>query len=182
MPFDPAAYGPEVASILALDGSGERFMPLAGGSCSSDEARRRLQTSCPAQLFPRAAAPEAAMAGLWLYYSCWQEAHLVAQDAASREGSYWHAIIHRQEPDAWNAGYWFRQVGPHPIYAELRTRAAAIGIECGPRWDPLAFVELCEEARGRPGSELERRALRAQKIEWQLLFDWCASGRNPQLI
>lgn len=182
MPFNPAAYGPVIASILALDGSGERLIPLDARACSSDEARRRLQAASAKQLFPRAAAPDAAMAGLWLYFSCWEEAHAVAQDIATREGSYWHAIVHRQEPDAWNAGYWFQRVGVHPIYAGLRARAAAAGLACGARWDPIAFVELCEQARRRPGSELETMVRLVQKIEWQLLFDSCASARNPQLI
>ena len=33
--FDPHAYGEEIAGILAMDGNGERLMPLAGGTCSS---------------------------------------------------------------------------------------------------------------------------------------------------
>lgn len=39
MRFDAGAYGPEVAAILALDGNGERLMPLGRGVCSSVEAR-----------------------------------------------------------------------------------------------------------------------------------------------
>ena len=41
--FDPHAYGDEIAGILALDGNGERLMPLAGATCSSVEARRLLK-------------------------------------------------------------------------------------------------------------------------------------------
>ncbi len=40
MRFDAGAYGPEVAAILALDGNGERLMPLGRGVCSSVEARQ----------------------------------------------------------------------------------------------------------------------------------------------
>ena len=43
--FDPRAYSDEIAAILALDGNGERLMPLAGGTCSSAEARSRLKAS-----------------------------------------------------------------------------------------------------------------------------------------
>lgn len=175
MPFDPDAYAAGVVEILALDGSGERLMPLAHGNCSSAKARKRLQAASAAALFPRARAETAAFAGLWLYFSCWDEAHQIAQDIGTREGSYWHAIIHRQEPDAWNAGYWFRQVGAHPIFPELQGRAREIGIDLGKRWDPIAFVELCERARANPGSELELQAMKVQTIEWQLLFDFCAA-------
>jgi len=167
--FDPHAYGDEIAGILALDGSGERLMPLAGGTCSSAEARGLLKAS---RLRP------AVLAGLYLYFSCWDEAHGVVQDLDTPEGSYWHALVHRQEPDAGNSGYWFRRVGQHPIYPSLRTRAAEIGVESGDNWDPFAFIDYCEAARKRPGSPEERKALEVQRAEWQLLFDWCAkSGR-----
>src|SRR5690349_8039158 len=131
MRFDPNAYGRQVAEILSLDGNGERLMPLAQGICFSTEARQRLQAASAAALFPRARAGAAAFAGLWLYFSCWDEAHQIAQDIGTREGSYWHAIIHRQEPDAWNAGYWFRQVGAYPVFSELQPRAQKIGIDFG---------------------------------------------------
>ncbi len=36
-------------------------------------------------------------------------------DSETRECELWHAILHRQEPDAGNAAYWFRQAGPHPV-------------------------------------------------------------------
>ena len=167
--FDPHAYGDEIAGILALDGHGKRLMPLAGGTCSSQEARKRLKAS---------KLPTAVRAGLYLYFSCWEEAHAVSQDLETREGSYWHAIVHRQEPDAGNSGYWFRQAGKHPIFPALRARAAEIGVEFGDLWNPMAFIEYCESARQRPGSAEERKALEVQRAEWQLLFDWCARAAN----
>jgi hypothetical protein len=162
MPFDPHAYGPEVGRVLALDSSGERLMPLANPQCSSEPAREAVRAL---------RLPEAARAGLYLYFGCWNEAHETAQALETRDGSYWHAIVHRQEPDAGNAGYWFRQVGTHPIFAALRARAAELGYDAGPEWNPAAFVEYCERARAQPGSEVERTALEIQRAEWQLLFD-----------
>lgn len=173
--FDASAYGEAVSSILALDGSGERLTPLAMGRCSSEQAREILKKSTARMLFPNVRAPEAAMAGLYLYFSCIDDAHEVAQSVESAEGSYWHAIVHRQEPDAGNASYWFRKVGAHPIFPALSQRAAAIGISFGVRWDPIAFVNLCEEARKDPGSVTELQAMEVQRAEWQLLFEFCAS-------
>jgi hypothetical protein len=167
--FDPHAYGDEIAGILALGGNGERLMPLASGTCSSPEARNSLKASH---------LPPAVLAGLYLYFSCWEDAHGVAQDLESKEGSYWHAIVHRQEPDAGNSGYWFRQVGKHPIFPALRARATEIGVEFGDLWNPMAFIDYCESARKRPGSEEERKALEVQRAEWQLLFDWCARAAS----
>ena len=172
MPFDPAAYGPHVAAILTLDP--HRVMPLVQGACSSEYARRRLQATAARELFPRSGAPEAARAGLYLYFGCWEDAHNIAQDLSTPEANYWHAIVHRQEPDAWNAGYWFRLVGAHPIFPDLCREAARIGPDFGARWDPFAFVEFCERARQQPGGELERQALAVQEVEWQLLFHYCA--------
>lgn len=175
--FNPNAYGEEVAHILAFDGRGQRLMPLAGSRSSSRRALELLRQTTASRLFAGSRAPDAAMAGLYLYFSCWDEAHTVAQSIQTAEGSYWHAIVHRQEPDAGNSAYWFRTVGAHPIFPALRERAAALGIDVGPRWDPFAFIEFCEQARQQPGSELERKALEVQLAEWQLLFDFCA-GRT----
>jgi hypothetical protein len=100
------------------------------------------------------------MAGLYLYFGCWAEAHETAQDIATPEGSYWHAIVHRQEPDAWNSGYWFRQVGAHAIYPALRDAAAEIG---STRGAPVEARSVCRALRARApeprlGSSSGRRA------------------------
>lgn len=161
MPFDPHAYGPAVASILSLDGSGERLMSLVREPCSSEEARSRIGVAGALQLFPHSWAPEAALAGLYFYFGCWTEAHETAQAVDTPEGSYWHAMVHRQEPDAGNSAYWFRQVGEHPIFPTL---ARIAGVE---RWTPLDFIRQCEH-----GSTREQEL---QRAEWQLLFDYCAA-------
>src|SRR5262245_30184114 len=128
--FDPTAYGEEVARILALGGGGERLMPLARGACTSTESR---------DLLNRSKLPDLVRAGLYLYFSCWREAHDLVDDLETPDGCYWHAIVHRQEPDAANSAYWFRQTGQHPVFPALRSRAAEIGVDFGPMWDPFAF-------------------------------------------
>jgi hypothetical protein len=175
--FDSLIYGPGVAAILALDGKGERLMPLASGACSSAEAYRLLQAANPRDLFPAARAPEAAMAGLYLYFSCLDEAHTIAQSLETPEGSFWHGIMHRQEPDAGNAGYWFRRAGKHAIFPALRDEAQALGYATGASWEPLVFIDDCEDARRHPGSDRELLMQKVQLAEWQLLFAHCAKGR-----
>ena len=161
--FDARAYGEEVAAILAPAGNGDRLMPLVhAGGCASP-VRALVKAANIAPLL---------RAGLYIYFDCWDEAHSVAQDINNAEGSYWHAIVHRQEPDASNSGYWFRQVGAHPIFPALKIRAAEIGIPTGSRWDPIAFIDYCASAR--PGSPEEHKAQEVQLAEWQLLFAWCA--------
>jgi hypothetical protein len=162
--FDAAKYGEEVARILALDGGGSRMMPLTIGECTSAEARRILRIS---------GLPDLLRAGLFFYFNCWTDAHQVAQNIETPNGSYWHALIHRQEPDAYNAGYWFQRVGAqHAIYPAIRKFAGTRGINFGLVWDPIKFVDYCVSAV--PGSDESRRAQEVQLVEWQLLFDYCA--------
>jgi hypothetical protein len=188
MPFDANSYGPEIATILRLDGSGDRLIPLVCDRAASvTGARQALQGRSAADLFPHSAHPIAALAGLWVYYSEFEAAHAIAQDDNSVEGSYWHAILHRQEPDDFNSGYWFRRVGKrHPVFAPLAKAAAEIADRhpgCGLNvnatdWDPHAFIDYCSSARASPGSLRERVALEVQSAEWRLLFHHCAS--SPQ--
>jgi hypothetical protein len=170
MTFDPKAYGETVASILALDGAGERMMPLARGTCSSTEARQRLKQITAAELFKGSRAPDAALSGLYLYFSCMEESHNLSQSLETPDGSFWHGILHRQEPDPGNAAYWFRRVGAHPIFPLLRAAAFELGVDFGPRWDPFAFIDLCGTG--------DQRALEVQRAEWQLLFDYCAAKKR----
>lgn len=41
----------------------------------------------------------------------WEQAHTIAQDIPTRDGSWVHAFLHRQEGDAWNANYWYNRAG-----------------------------------------------------------------------
>ena len=181
MGFVANAYGSAVAEILALDGNGQRRMPLAMGTCSSPEAARHLRDSSPGSLLPGSSRAEAAYSGLWLYFSCLDESHQVSQGIRTEDGSFWHAIMHRQEPDAGNSAYWFRHAGRHPVFGVLRNEAKRLSVESpevgfsvGEEWNPFDFIDFCEHARQRPGSAEEALALDIQRAEWQILFDYCA--------
>lgn len=85
------------------------------------------------------------------------EAHDIVQDLPSADAAYVHAILHRREPDYFNAKYWFRRVGMHSVFPQLAANAAAI-IKASPRahgsinlrldagWDAFAFVDACQNA------------------------------------
>ena len=184
MPFDAKAYGTQVAEILALDQSGQRLIPLVSGVCSSEAARGRLKKLEAADLFPTATAPREALGGLWLYFSCFNECHEIVQDLNSPEASFWHAILHRQEPDDGNAAYWFRRLGRHPVFDPLAEESRKIlarfpkaefrvGLK---HWDPYAFIAYCGRARRQPGTPQEQAAMEIQRAEWQILFDYCAKA------
>lgn len=172
MTFEASHYGPVVAHLLQTVDSGQCLMPLV--------SERRplipeLANASPDILFLNARHPRAALAGLYLCFSCWDQAHTLADSIEDPDGYFWHAIVHRQEPDAWNSGYWFRKVGHHPIFPSLAREASAIEPRfSSSEWDPYAFVKFCEDARGAAS---EKTAQEIQRAEWQLLFNHCARAQ-----
>ncbi len=178
--FRAAQYGPGIAEILALAGDGHRLMPLAAGPCASETARDALRRLNRADLFGgqpiiSTEFADAARGGLFLYLSCLDDCHSIAQEIGSATGSYWHGILHRQEPDFSNAGYWFRRVKQHEIFPALREAALAIlpaEIQSKPRWDPFWFIDACEAVYRRAEAARARALQEIQRAEWQLLFDF----------
>jgi hypothetical protein len=96
---------------------------------------------------------------LYLRFNFLDESHKISQGINSSEGSYWHAIMHRREPDYRNAKYWYRRVGTHPVLGRL------------PGSDPFAFVDFCEQAEHDKAKY--ERAIELQRAEWQALFEHC---------
>src|SRR5579871_692976 len=166
--FAPTRYAPPVARLL---GDGMRLIPLTCGDPSPVGEHHILMKADARELFPRSYDPVAAMAGLWLYFSGFEEAHNLVSNFETRECDLWHAILHRQDPDAGNAAYWFRKVGAHPIFSSIAQAATDI-LDKIPRaefrtgkWDPFAFISFCERARSQPGSPHEQAALEIQRVE-----------------
>lgn len=146
--------------------------PLGPGS-PVEAMRPALEADLFAGLDGEAAS--ACRAGLWLAFGFLDESHAVSQESPTREGSYWHALMHRREPDAGNAKYWFRKVGTHPVYAMLSDEATKLGWRA---WDAAAFVDECEAHRGT-GSKREALLREAQRAEWRALFGWCREAGEP---
>jgi hypothetical protein len=148
-------YGPAIAGLLVP----ERVPELGPGSpnIAAKPLLQALDISAPCR------------AGLWLLHDFLHESHAISQDIDTQEGSFWHAIMHRREPDPSNSKYWWRRVGSHPVLDQLREQAPALGYAFT---SPEVFVDFCERERGT-SSDRERLARKVQQLEWQLLFDWC---------
>lgn len=166
--LDLTCFPPAIAELLRPS----RLVPLDAGQ-PNEAVRAQLQALADDAFAPQGVKDRgmasACRAGLWLYHDFLDEAHTIAQDLDTTEGSYWHAILHRREPDPSNAAYWFRRVGAHPVLKLLRERAPALGYEYT---DPFAFVDFVERVRDTD-SEEEETAKRVQQLEWELLFDHC---------
>jgi len=168
-PFTPSAYGTAVVSIL---GDGTRLMPLGPGTLHPD-AKSLLERFDPSvdlgiSIRDRDMA-RCCHAMLWLYHDGIDPAHEISQDITTPTGSYIHGIVHRREPDASNSKYWLARIGSHPLPGQLRVHAAPAGLTF---ITPEAFVDRCEQVRGKGGIE-EEQAQRIQLLEWQLLFEYC---------
>ncbi len=177
LPFHPDNYGPRIAEILALGSdsatAGPRPMELFPKKCTSEEMRLTLLNTDARQLFPHSRDPEAALSGLFLYFSCLKESHDLLHQFASLDGAYWHGIMHRMEGDLYNADYWFYRTVGHPAYPAVHREAVKLGYRPdAPEWDPFAFVRFCEAAARSKDDDLAKRV---QLAEWQVLFDWSAS-------
>jgi hypothetical protein len=181
-PFAASDYGPEIAELI-----GSRLPALGPGQPNESLRSKLAALSIDRLLGGRPAADEAAarccLAGLWLWNDFLDESHRLSQEIETADGSYWHGIMHRREPDYGNAKYWFRRVPRHAIFGPLG--AAASDLARGQRldgpaeflaglttWDPFRFVDLCEAvARGR--SQCAGLAREIARVEWQILFDDC---------
>jgi hypothetical protein len=159
MPDHSAAVG----ELLALP------HPVWLGPGAPDPALRARLTAACAEL------PPACAAGLWLRFDFLDESHAISQASETPDFNFWHAILHRREPDAWNSKYWLRRVGKHPVLEQLRKRAPEVGYAFT---TPEAFVDFCERVRDS-GTPEEETAKRVQQLEWELLFAWC-SGRATE--
>jgi hypothetical protein len=173
-----ADVGPAVADLIREP----RLAPLGPGTPNEAVRAKLLALPDEALTAPHpirdADMAAACRAGLWLHHDFLDESHKISQSIETAEGSYWHGLMHRREPDYANAAYWFRRVGKHPVFAELASEARrlaateSMNVVVPSPWDPFWFIDYCEAcAAGRERGEHFARLV--QQREWELLFAFC---------
>lgn len=130
--------------------------------------------------------------GILLLWDFLHESHEISQTMEGRgnpgTADYWHGIMHRREPDAGNAAYWFRRVGLHPAFETLASNLHGWMKEAGASdeevalaekklisndaFDPRAVIELSTQAIRKPGQLEDRTLRRVQYLEILNLLAW----------
>ena len=132
---------------------------------------------------------QAVRAGLLLVADAWDEAHEVAQELDTVEGSYWHGIVHRREPDAENTRYWFRRVGTHPVFVRLgewdsrwppSAKQVFDTLVSSGAWDPFRFIDVCVGNADSASSDPYPALVAIQAREIRLLLDYCIRNATNQ--
>lgn len=121
---------------------------------------------------PPPCAPEIT-ALILLWHDHLDAAHELVQARPGADAAWVHGIMHRREPDAGNAAYWFRRAGRHPAFpalaAAVAARPAADGLAplrdrltAGGAWDAGAFIGAATDAAGAAAEFL--RAVQAEEF------------------
>lgn len=139
---------------------------LGPGPRPSVLPRRDLDARLDALFQSQQVHPAAALrlrATALLYHDHHDPAHDIVQDLTDADSALIHAILHRREPDYWNARYWFRRFDAHPVYLALGRRLPSL-VTAGQEelarqltlpgmFDPFAFVDECEAVERKPADD-----------------------------
>lgn len=201
--------GPFPGSLPGLRVAGQSWAGVAGGGVDqaalpaavpavsgvSLEGLQRAIGRCVSELGLKGAAAKCFEAGVLLYWDFADESHQISQTMEGRgnprTADYWHGIMHRREPDAGNAMYWFRRVGDHPLLRQLGTvleswcgelgagveeLTTVRGLVSGGQLDPFRLIQLSTQAIRSPGSSAERALRLVQHLEMLQLLLWDVAG------
>jgi hypothetical protein len=131
-------------------------------------------------------------AGILLLWDHLEESHQISQtmegQGTPRTADYWHGIMHRREPDAGNAAWWFRKVGSHPALKVLGAGLISWMQQLGAApnmltqaqrllrpdqtLDPFRMIELSTTALSRPGQDEEHTVRMVQYLEMITLLQF----------
>ncbi len=143
---------------------------LQGNGVPSLGPERRVDVKSVAEIEqaidPKLPNRDLILALVLLWHDHLDESHNISQNIDNADGSYVHGLMHRREPDYGNAKYWFRRVGPHPVFAQMKS--------VDPAWEPFSFIDACAAARGQS----DPRLLNLQAREITLLLSYALENQE----
>lgn len=180
------------AVLDGLEGAADGPLSRLVHGDSAEQLIAPLRGSTPDSLVGaggHALATQAVLAGIWVAADLFDEAHEVAQALPDEWGAWWHAILHRREPDASNALYWYRKVNP-PATVKSALGAQALGalgavapqgleplataLRTRGMWEPVPYVSACERGQaGKLSAEAVGALIALQRLEWRAWMNHC---------
>ncbi len=186
-------YPPQIAQIVANLDTRQPLPPLTPKEPWKRKLTETLQTMPLTNLLGNQTLKNSSLEntvkiGLLIWNDALDEAHRILQDINTKTGDYWHAIVHRREPDYENSKYWFNRVGNHPVYPFLRKQMLDLlkkhslesnelasyetTIQDGHNWEAAQFVDWCESVTQDSKVEVIHFLQRAQVEEIKILLDY----------
>jgi hypothetical protein len=156
---EPDLLSPQAVAVLKFDAD-HAYRSLVPRSRGDQEVGAKLGLLWPADMLEGGNVHpllDVALGALWLWHDFLDQAHQIAQQNESAEGSWLHAIVHRREGDFSNSKYW---------YARCR---ALIGSGC-------ELVDLVAAVHDAPDDPRYASAVTQQRDEWRTLFKHCIRG------
>jgi hypothetical protein len=158
---EPDLLSPAAVAVLKFDADNAYRALVPGPDARGDEkAGAMLRNLSPATMLESGRVHpllNLAIGATWLWHDFLDEAHKIAQDDESAEGSWLHAIVHRREGDFSNSKYWY-------------ARCSALAP------DGRALVDLVESVHDKPDDPRHTTAVAQQRAEWRGLFKHCVRG------
>lgn len=159
----PDLLSPAAIAVLKFDADNAYRTLVPGANArGDDEVAAMLRRLTPANLLEGGRVHpllDIALGAMWLWHDFIDEAHKIAQDNETPEGSWLHAIVHRRERDFSNSKYWY-------------ARCASLPQSTGGR----DLVDLVASVHDKPNDPRYATASSQQRAEWRALFKHCVRG------
>jgi len=159
--LEPELLSPPAVAVLKFDAD-HAYRTLVPTKRGDAEVAAMLRALSPAQMLESGRVHPLlgiALGAMWLWHDFIEDAHKIAQDEESPEGSWLHAIVHRREGDFSNSKYWYARCAA----------VTTIGDE---------LVDLVASVHDKPTDPRYATAQSQQRSEWRALFKHCVRGKK----
>lgn len=159
---EPDLLSPAAVAVLKFDADRAYRALVVPTKRGDAEVAAMLRALAPANVLEGGRVHpllDVALGAMWLWHDFLDEAHKIAQDEESPEGSWLHAIVHRREGDFSNSKYWYARCASLPQTSS------------GPD-----LVDLVASVHDKPADPRYATALAQQRAEWRALFKYCIRG------